>query len=75
MTHTIVPLHLDISSKTVTGDTTFVAAQDIMATGLLIQAPDGMATLLAGESVVFSDGLVVEAGCELTVEIDPELVP
>lgn len=74
-THTIVPLHLDLEGERVTGDATYVAAQDIVVGSFVIEAPDGRATMRAGEQVVFGDGLVVEPGCELTVEIDPALAP
>ena len=75
LTHTIIPLHLDVSGSTVTTDETYVAAQDILAGNFMIQAPNGKATMLAGEKVIFGNDVTVETGCELTVEIDSSLVP
>jgi len=69
------PETLDLDGMTMVGAQTFEAGRTITVTDFVVEAPGGNVTFRAGESVIFGDGFVVEAGCEVTVEIDPTLIP
>lgn len=56
------------------GSETVAAQETITVTNLIVKA-GAVLTLRAGEAVILGDGVVVEDGATLIIEIDPTLVP
>jgi hypothetical protein len=70
-----LPEFLDLQDMTFVGGVTFEAGRTITVTDCVVETPGGDVTFRAGESVVLRDGFKVEAGCSVTVDIEPSLLP
>jgi uncharacterized repeat protein (TIGR01451 family) len=64
-----------LSDMTVDDERTFRACTSITADNFAVIAPAGDVTLRAGSWIALGNGFAVEAGCDLTIDIDPTLVP
>jgi len=67
--------HLALANQTVDWTETFEACLTITAGPALAIMSPGSVTLRSGREVIFLDGVSMQDGAELTVEIDPSLMP